>query len=93
MKTWEKVIYAGCILVGAALFQIWFFAVFIQDVSGGFSTVATWVLCGLGSLLFWVPFLDAPLPGTVPLRTKWYGWVLFAGMVILLFIAARGYNL
>lgn len=88
MKTWEKLLYAACVLLGAGLFTLWFFSVFIQGMVGGFATVATLILMGLGSLLFWVPFLTAPLPGTVPLHKKWYGWVLLAAIVIILALAA-----
>lgn len=45
---------------------------------------------GLGTLLFWVPFLDAPLPGTVPLYKKWYGWVML-GIILFLFSIVYNY--
>lgn len=92
MKLWEKLIYAVCVLVGWALFQLWFFGIFIMKTTGGALVTIQMMLCGLASLLFFVPFLTAPIPGAVPLRKKWYGWALIGLMIILIGYAYSGYQ-
>lgn len=91
MKPFEKVIYIVCILAGAFLLLLWLIAMFALNLSGA-GMLFQGIVLGLATLLFWVPFLDAPLPGTVPLYKKWYGWVLVAVILYLFSIVYRYYN-
>ena len=89
MKPFEKAIYIVCILVGAIMLLFWLIAVFALNLSGA-GMLFQGLVVGLASLLFWVPFLDAPLPGTVPLYKKWYGWVIVALVLITFLITKSG---
>ena len=89
MKTWEKAVYIICILVGAVMLLFWLISMFALNFSGG-GMLFQGMAIGLGTLLFWVPFLDAPLPGTVPLYKKWYGWVML-GIILFLFSIVYNY--
>lgn len=91
MKPFEKVIYIVCILAGAFTLLLWLIAMFALHFSGAGMLFQGLVL-GLASLLFWVPFLDAPLPGTVPLYKTWYGWVLLVLVLYVFSIVYRYYN-
>lgn len=84
MKTWEKLLYAFAVLIGAFLFILWMDLVFFDRTMGGALWTFKVLVVGLGSLLFFVPFLDAPLKGTTPLYKKWYGWFLAAAIVVIL---------